>query len=62
MIDMATPKNQKKLRGLVGMITFYTKLWPQRINKMSILTQMTGKGKSVNGPINISKPLIKSKQ
>ena len=44
MLDLQAPRNQKELRGFIGMINFYKNMWAKCASILALLTSMTGKG------------------
>ena len=51
-MDLAAPRNQKEVRGFIGMVNFYKNMWPKRSSILGPLTDITGKGKKFTwGPV-----------
>jgi len=42
--SLARPRNQKELRGFIGMINFYKEMWRQRVHILKPLIEKIGKG------------------
>jgi hypothetical protein len=41
ILNIATPKNRKQLRGFIGMVNYYRDMWPQRSHLLAPLSAMT---------------------